>query len=477
MVGYRSGDPIFEFDAEAERKLRSKIDWNVVPLVSIVFLLCFLDRTNIGNARLANFEEELNLQGYDFNIALTVYYIPYILLEIPANVFCKYIGPGWFIPLSCIGFGVITIATGFVNNLGTLCLVRFLLGLFEAGMLPATVYYLSRWYRRDELTFRMCFFILSASLAGAFGGLLASAILLLDGFGTVHSWRMIFVIEGTITSIIGVIALFTMTDRADTARWLNDNEKKLAVERVTSERVGHSPMTDTFNWTKFRRGMMNPVVIPTAFIFLFNNITVQGLAVFLPTVVATIFPEAGVVKQQLLTVPPYILGTIACTVSCFLSWKWDNRMNWLVGCAAPSILGYIIFIATDNGTARYVATFLPMCGVFTYGATTAAHVSNNALTDTGRSAGIGMHCFIGSIGSLISTWSFLKTDAPHYHIGNGINLASQSTMCVIAMSMLLWINHDNKKRDERGIDSELAGRTQLEIEELEWRHPQYRWIK
>lgn len=170
-----------------------------------------------------------------------------------------------------------------------------------------------------------------------------------------------------------------MTDRADTARWLNDNEKKLAVERVTSERVGHAPMTDTFNWTKFRRGMMNPVVIPTAFIFLFNNITVQGLAVFLPTVVATIFPEAGVVKQQLLTVPPYILGTIACTVSCFLSWKWDNRMNWLVGCAAPSILGYIIFIATDNGTARYVATFLPMCGVFTYGATTAAHVSSNII--------------------------------------------------------------------------------------------------
>ena len=149
-----------------------------------------------GNARLAGLEADLSLHNYDYNAALSVFYISYILFEIPCNALCKYMGPGWFIPATTVGFGILTICTAFVTNFATLCAVRFLLGIFEAGMMPALVYFLSRWYRQSELTFRVSLFIISASLAGAFGGLLASAILRLDSFGSLHSWRMIFAIEG-----------------------------------------------------------------------------------------------------------------------------------------------------------------------------------------------------------------------------------------------------------------------------------------
>ena len=136
------------------------------------------------------------MKGYDFNIALSVFYISYILFEIPCNMMCKWMGPRLFLPTITLCFGVLTMSTGLVHSFSALCGVRFLLGIFESAVMPGLVYYMSRWYRRNELTFRISLFIVSASLAGAFGGLLASAILKIPHMGWLHSWRMIFVIEG-----------------------------------------------------------------------------------------------------------------------------------------------------------------------------------------------------------------------------------------------------------------------------------------
>lgn len=146
----------------------------------------------LGNARLAGLEKDLGLEGNDYNAVLSVFYISYILFEIPSNIVCKWAGPGWFLPTISLGFGLTSLGTAFVNNQAQASGVRFLLGVFEAGMMPGIAYYLSRWYRRSELAFRLSLYIVMAPLAGAFGGLLASAILRLPHFGGLHTWRMIF---------------------------------------------------------------------------------------------------------------------------------------------------------------------------------------------------------------------------------------------------------------------------------------------
>lgn len=189
---------------------------------------------------------------------------------------CKWIGPGWFIPGISLTFGVLSICTAFVNNIHQICAVRFLLGIFEAGMLPGIAYYMSRWYRRSELTFRLALYVVSAPLAGAFGGLLASGILTLDHFAGLKSWRMIFAIEGIITIAISIIAFFTLTDRPATAKWLTQEEKDLAISRVKSERVGATEVLDKFDRKKVFAGIFSPVTLGTALMFLLNNITVQG---------------------------------------------------------------------------------------------------------------------------------------------------------------------------------------------------------
>jgi MFS family permease len=207
---------------------------------------------------------------------------------------------------------------------------------------PGIAYYLSRFYRRSELAFRLSLYIVMAPLAGAFGGLLASAILTLDSFGSLTRWRMIFAIEGIITCLLSLIAFFTLTDRPETARWLTQEEKDLAIARVKSERVGQSEVLDKLDKKKLLHGIFNPVILTTAFIFLLDNITVQGLAFFAPTIVRTIYPKNTVVSQQLHTVPPYIVGAFFTVLIPFISWRIDRRTILFI-CSAPlMMIGYVM---------------------------------------------------------------------------------------------------------------------------------------
>ncbi|KAH0839233.1 putative transporter [Fonsecaea pedrosoi] len=471
----RYGHSLVTFDPKAEARLRWKIDLYIVPTVALLYLFCFIDRANIGNAKLAGLERDLHLTGNDYNVVLSTFYISYILFELPANMACKYFGPGWFLPATSLAFGIFSICTAFVHHIGAACGVRFLLGVAEAGMLPGIAYYMSRWYRRSELAFRLSLYIVMAPLAGAFGGLLASAILKLSHFGGLHEWRMIFAIEGIITCGLSLISFFTLTDRPETARWLSQEEKDLAIARVKSERVGTTEVLDKLDVPKILRGIMSPVTLATSFIFLLDNITVQGLAFFLPTIVKTIYPKNSVVSQQLHTVPPYVVGAFFVLLFPLLSWRYDRRNIFFILSAPLMMCGYIMFLASTNSHVRYGATFLIAAGAFSYGALCNAQVSANVVSDTARSAAIGTNVMFGNVGGLISTWSFLPFDAPNYHIGNGLNLATSSTILILSILLLFWMWGDNKRRETKDVDTELDGLSLKQVQDLDWKHPAFRW--
>jgi len=350
--------------------------------------------------------------------------------------------------------------------------------MFEAGMMPGIAYYLSRWYRRSELVFRLSLYIVMAPLAGAFGGLLASGILKLPHFGGLHTWRMIFAIEGTITSGLSIIAFFTMTDRPATAKWLTQEEKDLAIARVKSERVATTEVLDKIDTPKLLRGIFSPVTLSTSFIFLLNNITVQGLAFFAPTIVATIYPKATVVSQQLHTVPPYVIGAFFVIFLSVLSWRFDRRNIFFIISIPLVMIGYIMFLASTKSSVRYGATFIIASGAYSFGALCNAQVAANVVSDTARSSAIATNVMFGNIGGLISTWSFLPFDGPNYHIGNGLNFATSSTMFFISIALYFWMKWDNKKRDRKDVQNELAllrGLSVKQVQDLDWRHPSFRW--
>jgi len=342
-------------------------------------------------------------------------------------------------------------------------------------MLPGIAYYLSRWYRRSELAFRLSLYIVMAPLAGAFGGLLASGILKLSNIGMLKTWRMIFVVEGIITCGLALISYATLTDRPETARWLTPEERDLAIARVKSERVGATEVLDHMDGAKLMRGIFNPVTLGTSFIFLLDNITVQGLAFFAPTIIRTIYPKNTVVFQQLRTVPPYIVGGFFTVLFPFLSWRLDRRQIMFIVSAPLMMIGYIIFLASENPQARYGATFLITAGAFSFGALCNAQVSANVVTDTARASAIGTNVMFGNIGGLISTWAFLPWDAPNYHIGNGLNLATASVILLSSIAMLFWMKWDNKRRETLDVDSELERLDTRTVADLDWKHPSFRW--
>ncbi|KAM6509556.1 hypothetical protein FALCPG4_017208 [Fusarium falciforme] len=464
-------------DPAAEARLRRRIDLHILPIVSILYLFCFIDRSNIGNARLAGFEQDLGMKGIDYNATLSLFYVSYIIFEIPSNILCKIIGPGWFLPILTILFGGCSVANAFVTNVPQAMAIRFLLGIFEAGMLPGIAYYLSRWYRASELVFRIACYIVTAALAGAFGALLASAILTMDSFGSLRTWRMIFGIEGMITMVLGLISLFILTDSPATARWLTAEEKKLAEDRLRSERVSQSQVLDRIDKKKLLRGIVNPVTMATSVAFFFNNITVQGLSVFAPTIVRTIYSDRSVVQQQLYTAPPYIVGAFFTLLVPYFSWKLDKRQIFLALCSIPTAVGYIMFLASKDLMVRYAAFFFVAALIFSYAPLSNGQVSANVVSDTARSSAIGWNVMIGNIGGLIAMWSFLPSDGPDYPIGNGINLAGQVVIMSVMYLTLLWMKRDNRGRDTRQREAEAAlGNVDAEgIEDLDWKHPRFRW--
>jgi len=184
-------------DPDAEKKLLLKCDLHVLPPLFVIFLLAFLDRTNIGNAKIQGLEADLDMHGNDYNIALLVFFVPYILFEIPANLLLKKMAPSTWLSLIMILWGISTIGMGLVRNLGGLVAMRVLLGLFEAGLTPSCVYLISMYYKRYELQWRFTLFFTASIIAGAFGGLLAFSIAKMDGLAGYGGWRWIFIIEGS----------------------------------------------------------------------------------------------------------------------------------------------------------------------------------------------------------------------------------------------------------------------------------------
>lgn len=150
------------------RKLVARIDLRVIPILSILYLLAFLDRTNIANASVFGLQKDLGLKGYQYNNALTIFFVPYILFEIPSNILLKKLKPHVWLSGCAFLFGFVTICQGLVTNYSGLLATRFFLGVAETGMFPGSFYLIGMWYKRSEAQRRFSFFFSSTSLAGKY---------------------------------------------------------------------------------------------------------------------------------------------------------------------------------------------------------------------------------------------------------------------------------------------------------------------
>ncbi|KAG4412405.1 hypothetical protein IFR04_014447, partial [Cadophora malorum] len=166
-----------------EKALVRKMDWKLLPPLTLLYLLSFLDRSNVGNAKLEGLIDDLHFTGNEYLFTLTIYFIGYVLFEIPCNIILKRTTPRFWLPTLMLAWGIVATLLGVTQNFAGFVVARFFLGVTESGLFPGVVFYLSMWYKRTETHYRVALFFSAASLAGAFGGILAFGIAKMDGVG------------------------------------------------------------------------------------------------------------------------------------------------------------------------------------------------------------------------------------------------------------------------------------------------------
>lgn len=324
----------------------------------------FLDRANIGNARIAGMGVDLELHGVRFNWALSIFYIIYLLVEVPSNILLKRIGPRFYLPLLVCGFGLVSMCNAFVTSFSGLMVTRVFLGVFEGGAMPGMAFFLSCFYKREELLFRVGIYVSAASMAGAFGGLLATALARIPPWGAagmvLHTWRNIFFFEGLLTIIVGLLAPIWMPQSPATCKFLNERERMIAVERLV--RAQKSLPNEHVTKEHVKKAVFCIHNYTCALGFFLINITVQGLSVFMPTILNDLNWTAT--KAQLLTVPPYACACLIAIGLAYVSDKTKRRGIYLAMFSVLAAIGFAILRWHSDANIRYMAVFFVTIGAF-----------------------------------------------------------------------------------------------------------------
>ncbi|KAF2011979.1 major facilitator superfamily transporter [Aaosphaeria arxii CBS 175.79] len=459
---------------EAEESIvRRKLDLKLVPLCTFLYMLCFIDRANVGNARIQGLAVDLELRGYKFNWALSAFYVTYLIFEIPSNILLKRFGPRIHLPFLVGGFGLVSICTSFVTTFGGLVAARAALGVFEGGTMPGLAFMMSSFYKRTELTLRIGCFISAAGLAGAFGGLLATVLSRIPAWGApsmiIHTWRNIFFFEGIFTVLTAMLAYFLLANSPGEARFLTTRERQIAVQRLARERVERS--TEEVSRQDVKRALTSFHTYLCGFGFLFINITIQGLAVFLPTILADLRWTST--KAQLMTVPPNLAAAIVTISIAYASDKCAIRGPFIIGLSIVGMIGMVVLRWNTEASIRYMGVFFVMCGASPGGPMFLTWGINNAAGPTVQAITSAHIVTLGTFGGIIATWSYLVRDGPLYHTGHTLNFSGMIVVLCIAIMGMCYCYYENKARRSGKRDARLAGLSEAEQDKLGHDHPSF----
>ncbi|KAM3416385.1 hypothetical protein BST61_g7983 [Cercospora zeina] len=447
-------------DPEKQRKLVRKIDWHVLPLVMLLYLNSFIDRVNIGNARLYGLEADLGMQGNQFQIAVSILFVTYVIFELPSNlVMKKYVRPSRWIASITMGWGLVATFSGFTQSYAGLLVCRLLLGATEAGLFPGMVVYLTFFYTKNELALRTAYLFVSAAIAGSIGGLLAYGIGFMDGLAGYSGWRWILIIEGIPTIILAVVCWFYLADDANNAYFLNAEERELVGLRQKAQ----TGVTEQFDWVDSRKALKDWKTYAFSVSQFVNATMLYSYSTFLPTIILQIMPEAGRAITQLLTMPCYFLG--ACVYLC-LAWVSDKlqiRGPIAASAGAVSVIGYGVLLSNGAPGVLYFGCCLVATGIYVALGLNIAWLNTNNPRYGKRTTASGTQIMLGNIAGTVAPFLYPTQDKPRFIKGHSINLALVALGVIVFASLHLYFTWENKQRKSGKRDHKMEGKTEEEV--------------
>lgn len=432
-IEYQEDKP--DFSGIDHKKLLRKMDSRIIPGITILFLLSFVDRGNIGNAKIEGLVTDLKLHGNEWNIILTVFYFTYCAFEVPSNILITKFRPSIMLPATMILWGIVITLTSLVQNYHQLIVLRLLLGMTEAALYPGVVFYLTKWYTKKDLQFRQAMFFAGASAAGAFSGLLAYGISFMNGIAGLKGWRWIFIIEGLFTVVVAVCILFITYDYPETAKFLAEEERAYIIYRLSHDFDEDIPIDPQIAEEVYNR--KDKVALKAALKAAFTDwqlpchilvhwsiiTTLYTVSFFLPSITKSMgYTNAD---AQLMTVPPYIAAVFSSMTAAYLSDRYNLRSPFIVFFQIVMIIGYIAALAIDiekNPGGVYAGMFLAVVGSYSAMPGMISWLAINLSGPYKRSIGIAAHIAFGNMGSTFATNYFRTKDAPRYRLGYGMSI-------------------------------------------------------
>lgn len=433
-----------------EKKTLRHIDARIVPLLGLLYSFALIDRSNLGIARVvgmgsAGSDMDLTI-GNRFSLVLTLFYLPYTLLQLPSNLMLRKIGPRQWLGFCVLGWGAAQCAMGFANNWIFLVICRVFLGAFEAGFFPAQTLMVTTWYKRHEVQTRLAGFYVISIFASGFGPILAFMLSKLHGFMGVPGYAWIFFVEGSITMLLGALAWVFLPDFPDKNTFLGPKETAWVLERIEQDRGDSMPdpiscaivLHHLWDWKLWAYGLMFMCsVMPTAVIGFFVTIILKGMGW---STTESLFGSS----------PPFVFAAFSVMFFAWLSDRTRHRAGFIAVQAMMTIIGLLLTTYCINGSWRYGGIFLATAGSSGSIPGILAYSGNNIVSQSKRVVTTAVTTAFGGVGGVIATVVFRQQDYPKYIPGMWATILSQVLILVILAVLTLHFWRENKRHMESG---------------------------
>ncbi|KAF2713769.1 MFS general substrate transporter [Pleomassaria siparia CBS 279.74] len=409
---------------EEEKKLVRKIDMLLMPTIWLMYLLSYMDRTNIGNAKIAGMADDLKLSSNQYSIALVVFFVGYVVFEPPSNMILVRTRPSYYLPAIMVIWGALTLCMAVIKDYAHLVILRIFVGIVESGFAPGILLIISSWYRREEQSKRFAVYMSAAILSGAFGGLLAGAITGgLEGAYGIRGWRWLFIVEGAATIGWALIAGFILLDFPANSRGLTEREREIAIARLQDG--GVRTHTEGDERMGKRKSFVMAITDWRVGGLIIGYMVIVGsstLSYFYPTLVRGLGYKSTV-EAQYMTVPIYAVAFVCTAITGIFADKIPQYRSLVIsGWLAFSLVTSILVCTIYNFTARYVLLVLMAAGLWASNAT-ALSLAGSTFGDLQpevRAIALALVNAMGNLAQIYGAYLFPSEDAPKYLKGFGV---------------------------------------------------------
>jgi ACS family tartrate transporter-like MFS transporter len=392
-----------------EKSAMRKVYMRLLPIALFTYFLCYVDRINVGFAALT-MRGDLHMTAADFGFAAGTFYWGYFIFEVPSNIIMEKVGARLWIARIMITWGILAAATAFSTGSESFAIIRFFLGLAEAGFFPGLILYFTYWFPHYHHARIISGFLVGLPIAVAAGAPISTAMLSLDGWLGLRGWQHMYILEGIPTVLIGIVVLFVLTDKPEQATFLTVEEKAWLAGQLAAEREAKDAVKKISLWQSF----FDPKVMLLSLNYLGIVTASLGMLIFIPQIIKSLGVTSNMTVGWL-TMIPYICAAISLVVWGHVSDRMKERRWNLFWTCVLSTAGLVIAGLTMGTWWALVGMTIAACGFYGSKGPFWA-MPPMFLTGPAAAAAIAWINSIGNLGGFFGPWyvGFMKDETGSY---------------------------------------------------------------